>query len=108
MAGISAGYLSHLERGVRVPQPRTVRRLAGALDIDPRLLLLAADILELRLEMPKAASDTGDEKEFRVLASATEVRLLEVFWSFLQYTNLGRELVHGLQVTGTPKRSRTN
>lgn len=42
-AGISRGEVGHLERGRRKPTLRTLRRLAGALEIEPAGLLAPED-----------------------------------------------------------------
>jgi transcriptional regulator with XRE-family HTH domain len=43
MAGITQAAISGFERGERKAQPRTVRRLAEALGVEPRDLVLRSD-----------------------------------------------------------------
>lgn len=40
MAGINHDAILQIERGERQPQPRTIRKLAAALDVAPAVLLL--------------------------------------------------------------------
>lgn len=40
MAGINHDAILQIERGERQPQPRTIRKLAAALDVAPAALLL--------------------------------------------------------------------
>jgi len=49
MSGVSAAHLSRIEKGQRVPSPRTLQSIAGPLDFDLGELLVMAGHLSLDL-----------------------------------------------------------
>ena len=48
-AGISSGYLSQVETGKRNPSPPVIRRLSGALDVNPNRIFHAVGLITMPL-----------------------------------------------------------
>ena len=88
LAGVTAGYISLLERGKRVPGPKIIRNLSGPLDVLPTVLFVSASIntfdfaSTLRVEKSDLSEQPGEYKFFLTTSEQIQV---QIFIDFLQY-----------------------
>ena len=94
----SQSHISHLETGVRPITERRIRKLAGALDINPTKLYRAAEMHVMQFDLPnqKIGRPKKDDqlRPFTVQATEEQFRSLELYWDFLRYSK-----VHKSQTT---------
>lgn len=88
LAGVTAGYISLLERGKRVPGPKIIRNLSGPLDVQPTVLFVSASIntfdfaSTLRDDQNNLDESPG---EYKFFLSTSERIQVQIFIDFLQY-----------------------
>ena len=69
LSGISNAYLSQIEKGLRHPGPKLLRRLAALYGVGVHELLRAAGYLEQEGEEPQADEATDVERAYRYVLS---------------------------------------
>lgn len=90
-AGLSAGYVSHLETGRRKPTNSAIRKIAGPLGVMPVVLIRAAGRtlpLQPSIAEPSSVPDSGADSGLGQFSFEGPVRLLKElarFWEFLAY-----------------------
>ena len=83
LASISPAYLSALETGKKLPTPKVIRCLSGALDIHSNVLFEAAGILIMPLA--EALRDVTVPERFTIEVNEDERERVVAFLEFLRF-----------------------
>lgn len=81
-AGIGAGSLSEIERGLRRPRLQTLRKISGALGLDPNALFVRSVFTQELRPQPQTPSDSLITVALELTSS--EQRALEEYLLFLR------------------------
>ena len=88
LAGLSTGYISMLETGLRKPNDTVIRKLCGPLDTQPVVLLVSARINTFDFSStlrPDINSPVEQSEEHRFLLTESERVQVQLYIDFMKY-----------------------